>query len=231
MKYKILIIEDDIDIGTLLKEYLDKYNLDARIVKDFDNVMTDFEEYEPNIVLLDINLPKFDGFYWCKKIRQKSNIPIIFISARDSGMDQIMALESGADDYITKPFDVGVVIAKIKSCIRRAFGDYASKAKEEIVEVSLLKFYPERLEVEFEGKSLVLTKREGILLEYLIKKYPKVVNRDFLLEKIWDDIDFVEENTLSVNISRIRKRLQSLGIKNGIETIRGVGYRLNKTWE
>ncbi|WP_294352688.1 response regulator transcription factor [uncultured Clostridium sp.] len=231
MKYKILIIEDDIDIGTLLKEYLDKYNLDARIVKDFDNVMTDFEEYEPNIVLLDINLPKFDGFYWCKKIRQKSNIPIIFISARDSGMDQIMALESGADDYITKPFDVGVVIAKIKSCIRRAFGDYASKAKEEIVEVSLLKFYPERLEIEFKGKSLVLTKREGILLEYLMKKYPKVVNRDFLLEKIWDDIDFVEENTLSVNISRIRKRLQSLGIKNGIETIRGVGYRLNKTWE
>lgn len=231
MKYKILIIEDDVDIGTLLKEYLDKYNLDARIVKDFDNVMTDFEEYEPNIVLLDINLPKFDGFYWCKKIRQKSNIPIIFISARDSGMDQIMALESGADDYITKPFDVGVVIAKIKSCIRRAFGDYASKAKEEIVEVSLLKFYPERLEIEFKGKSLVLTKREGILLEYLMKKYPKVVNRDFLLEKIWDDIDFVEENTLSVNISRIRKRLQSLGIKNGIETIRGVGYRLNKTWE
>ena len=231
MKYKILIIEDDIDIGTLLKEYLDKYNLDARIVKDFDNVMTDFEEYEPNIVLLDINLPKFDGFYWCKKIRQKSNIPIIFISARDSGMDQSMALESGADDYITKPFDVGVVIAKIKSCIRRAFGDYASKAKEEIVEVSLLKFYPERLEVEFKGKSLVLTKREGILLEYLMKKYPKVVNRDFLLEKIWDDIDFVEENTLSVNISRIRKRLQSLGIENGIETIRGVGYRLNKTWE
>ena len=231
MKYKILIIEDDIDIGTLLKEYLDKYNLDARIVKDFDNVMTDFEEYEPNIVLLDINLPKFDGFYWCKKIRQKSNIPIIFISARDSGMDQIMALESGADDYITKPFDVGVVIAKIKSCIRRAFGDYASKAKEEIVEVSLLKFYPERLEVEFKGKSLVLTKREGILLEYLMKKYPKVVNRDFLLEKIWDDIDFVEENTISVNISRIRKRLQSLGIENGIETIRGVGYRLNKTWE
>ena len=231
MKYKILIIEDDVDIGTLLKEYLDKYNLDARIVKDFDNVMTDFEEYEPNIVLLDINLPKFDGFYWCKKIRQKSNIPIIFISARDSGMDQIMALESGADDYITKPFDVGVVIAKIKSCIRRAFGDYASKAKEEIVEVSLLKFYPERLEIEFKGKSLVLTKREGILLEYLMKKYPKVVNRDFLLEKIWDDIDFVEENTLSVNISRIRKRLQSLGIENGIETIRGVGYRLNKTWE
>ena len=146
-------------------------------------------------------------------------------------MDQIMALESGADDYITKPFDVGVVIAKIKSCIRRAFGDYASKAKEEIVEVSLLKFYPERLEIEFKGKSLVLTKREGILLEYLMKKYPKVVNRDFLLEKIWDDIDFVEENTLSVNISRIRKRLQSLGIKNGIETIRGAGYRLNKTWE
>lgn len=230
MKYKIYIVEDDLSISNLLQEYINKYGYEARTVENFGDIMIGFEEYKPDIVLLDVNLPQYDGFYWCKKIRTQSNVPIIFISAREGGMDQIMALESGADDYITKPFDIDVVIAKINSHIRRAFGDYAVKVKEDIIEIDNLKFYPERLEIQFNNKNAIITKREGILLEYLMRKYPKVVSRDFLLEKIWDDIDFVEENTLSVNISRIRKRLQSLGIVNGVETIRGVGYRLNKTW-
>jgi len=230
MKNKIYIIEDDLSIRALLQEYIFKYGFEVSVIEDFDKIMIGFNEHRPDLVLLDVNLPKFDGFYWCRKIRQESNIPIIFISARDSGMDQVMALESGADDYITKPFHFDVVIAKIRSHIRRAFGDYAPKVEEKIVEVDSLKFYPERLEIEFNNEKLIITKREGILLEYLMEKYPKVISRDFLLEKIWDDIEFVEENTLSVNISRIRKRLQSLGIDNGIETIRGAGYRLNKTW-
>lgn len=230
MKYKIYIVEDDLAISNLLQEYISKYGFEVRLAENFEDIMINFNEYNPDIVLLDINLPKFDGFYWCKKIRQQSNIPIVFISSRDSGMDQVMALDSGADDYVIKPFDVDVVIAKIKSHIRRAFGEYAPKIQEEIIEIDNLKFYLERLEIEFNDENLIITKREGILLKYLMKKYPKVVSRDFLLEKIWDDIDFVEENTLSVNISRIRKRLQSLGIENGIETIRGAGYRLNKTW-
>lgn len=230
MEYKIYIVEDDLSISNILKEYIVKYGFEAKTAENFENIIRDFEEYKPDLVLLDVNLPKFDGFYWCRKIRQQSKVPIIFISARDSGMDQVMALDSGADDYITKPFYYEVVIAKIKSHIRRAFGDYAPSIQEKIVEVDNLKFYPERWEVEFNDKKVILTKREGILLEYLMKKYPKVVSRDFLLEKIWDDIEFVEENTLSVNISRIRKRLQLLGIDNGIETIRGAGYKLNKTW-
>ena len=230
MKYKIYIVEDDLLISTLLQEHIDKYGFEARIANNFDDIMVGFNEFNPNLVLLDVNLPKFDGFYWCRKIRQQSKIPIIFISARDSGMDQVMALESGADDYITKPFYYDVVIAKIKSQIRRAFGDYATKSEERIVEVDGLKFYLERSEVEFKNEKLIITKREGILLECLMSKYPKVVGRDLLLEKIWDDLEFVEENTLSVNISRVRKRLQALGIDKGIETIRGSGYRLNKTW-
>lgn len=231
MKYKIYIVEDDLSISTLLQEYIDKYGFEARAADNFEDIMIGFDEFNPNLVLLDVNLPKFDGFYWCRKIRQQSKIPIIFISARDSGMDQVMALESGADDYITKPFYYDVAIAKIKSQIRRAFGDYAARSEERIVEIDGLKFYPERSEIEFKDKKLIITKREGILLECLMNKYPKVVGRDLLLEKIWDDLEFVEENTLSVNISRVRKRLQSLGIDNGIETIRGSGYRLNKTWE
>jgi DNA-binding response OmpR family regulator len=230
MKYKIYIVEDDLSISTLLQEYINKYGFEARVAEDFEDVMKGFSEFNPDLVLLDVNLPKYDGFYWCRKIRQQSKIPIIFISARDSGMDQVMGIESGADDYITKPFYYEVVLAKIKSQIRRAFGDYTVKEEERIVEFEGLKFYPERSEVEFKGEKLIITKREGILLECLMKKYPKVANRDLLLEKIWDDLEFVEENTLSVNISRVRKRLQVLGIENGIETIRGTGYRLNKTW-
>ncbi|MCC3868131.1 response regulator transcription factor [Terrisporobacter mayombei] len=226
----IYILEDDISISTLLKDYMERYGFEAVIVENFNNIMEEFDEISPSIVLLDVNLPKFDGFYWCTKIRQKSNIPIIFISARDSGMDQIRALESGADDYITKPFYYDVVIAKIKGYIRRAYGEYSSKLDERIVELDGLKFYPERLELKYKNKDLVITKKEGILLECLIKKYPKVVSRDYLLEKIWDDIEFVEENTLNVNVSRIRKRLYDLGIEDGVQTVRGVGYKLNKTW-
>ncbi|GAA0754506.1 response regulator transcription factor [Clostridium sartagoforme] len=230
MSYKIYIIEDDSSLGFLLKEYISKYQFDVKIVKNFENIMSEFNEFKPNLVLLDVNLPKFDGFYWCRRIRQESKIPIIFISARDSGMDQVMALENGGDDYITKPFYYEVVMAKIKSHLRRAFGDYAPHMEERIVELDGLIFYPERLEIKFNDRKVIITKKEGILLEYLIKKYPKVVARDFLLEKIWDDIEFVEENTLNVNISRIRKKLQDIGICNGIETVRSVGYRLNKTW-
>lgn len=230
MKYKIYIVEDDSSISNLLQQYINKYGFEAKIAENFDDIMIDFNEYNPDVVLLDVNLPKFDGFYWCRKIRQQSKNPIIFISARDSGMDQVMALESGADDYITKPFYYEVAIAKIKSQIRRAFGDYAAKGEEKIVELEGLKFYKERSEIEFNGENLIITKREGILLECLMKRYPKVVSRDLLLKKIWDDLEFVEENTLSVNISRVRKRLHSLGIDSGIETIRGTGYRFNKTW-
>lgn len=230
MSYKIYVVEDDKSISLLLKDYITKYGFEVKVAEDFEDIMSEFNDFNPDLLLLDVNLPRYDGFYWCRKIRQQSKVPIIFISARDSGMDQVMALESGADDYITKPFYYEVIMAKIKSHIRRAFGDYAPKINERIVELEGLKFYPERSELEFNDERLIITKKEGILLEYLMKKYPKVVNRDFLLEKIWDNIDFVEENTLNVNVSRIRKRLQELGIDNGVETVRGIGYRLNKTW-
>ena len=230
MNNRIYIIEDDISISTLLKNYIDRYGFEGVIATNFNDIMEEFDKCMPSLILLDINLPKFDGFYWCTKIRQKSNIPIIFISARESGMDQIRALESGGDDYITKPFEYEVVIAKIKSHLRRCYGEYAPKLNERIVELDGLKFYPERLEVKFEDKNIIITKKEGILLECLIKKYPKVVSREYLLEKIWDDIEFVEENTLNVNVSRIRKRLNDLGIEDAVSTVRGIGYKLNKNW-
>lgn len=161
MSYKIYIIEDDSSLGFLLKEYISKYQFDVKIVENFENIMNEFNEFKPNLVLLDVNLPKFDGFYWCRRIRQESKIPIIFISARDSGMDQVMALENGADDYITKPFYYEVVMAKIKSHLRRAFGDYAPNMEERIVELDGLIFYPERLEIKFNDKKVIITKKKG----------------------------------------------------------------------
>lgn len=230
MSYKVYIVEDDISISTLLKDYIEKYGFEVIVEENFDDIMITFESFKPHLVLLDVNLPKFDGFYWCRCIRQQSNLPIIFISARDGNVDQIRALESGADDYITKPFYYDVVMAKIKSNIRRVYGEYSTKIDERIMELDGLKFYPERLELELHGKNLIITKKEGILIECLIKRYPKVVSRDYLLEKIWDDIEFVEENTLNVNVSRIRKRFEELGIDNAVQTIRGLGYKLNKNW-
>lgn len=230
MSYKVYIVEDDISISTLLKDYIEKYGFEVIVEENFDNIMITFESFKPDLVLLDVNLPKFDGFYWCRCIRQQSNLPIIFISARDGSVDQIRALESGADDYITKPFYYDVVMAKIKSHIRRVYGEYSPKIDERIVELDGLRFYPERLELELHGKNLIITKKEGILIECLIKRYPKVVSRDYLLEKIWDDIEFVEENTLNVNVSRIRKRFEELGIDNAVQTVRGLGYKLNKNW-
>ncbi|HBG2039830.1 TPA: response regulator transcription factor, partial [Clostridioides difficile] len=228
--YKVYIVEDDISISTLLKDYIEKYGFEVIVEENFDDIMITFESFKPHLVLLDVNLPKFDGFYWCRCIRQQSNLPIIFISARDGNVDQIRALESGADDYITKPFYYDVVMAKIKSHIRRVYGEYSPKIDERIVELDGLKFYPERLELELNGENLIITKKEGILIECLIKRYPKVVSRDYLLEKIWDDIEFVEENTLNVNVSRIRKRFEELGIDNAVQTVRGLGYKLNKNW-
>ncbi|KZL88537.1 response regulator transcription factor [Clostridium magnum] len=230
MKYKIYIVEDDISISSLLKDYIEKYDFTVKLTKNFDSIMEEFNFFKPDLVLMDVNLPKFDGFYWCRRIRELSIVPIIFISARESGMDQVMALENGADDYITKPFYSEVVLAKIKSHIRRAFGNYAVNTDERVVELDDLKFYPERLELKFKEKTLVITKKEGILLECLMKSYPRVVSRDYLLEKIWDDTAFVEENTLNVNVTRLRKRLQEFNIGNEIEAIRGVGYKLNKNW-
>ncbi|WP_186429341.1 response regulator transcription factor [Clostridium sp. BSD9I1] len=229
MEYKIYIVEDDLSIGSLLRDYIEKYGFTVKLSKDFGGIMEEFASFKPDLVLMDVNLPKFDGFYWCRKIRETSIVPIIFISARESGMDQVMALENGADDYITKPFYSEVVLAKIKSHIRRAYGNYASNTEERVVELGDLKLYPERLELQFKDKTLIITKKEGILLECLIKRYPRVVSRDYLLEKMWDDTAFVEENTLNVNVTRLRRRLQEFDIENGIETVRGVGYKLNET--
>lgn len=145
-------------------------------------------------------------------------------------MDQVMALEHGGDDYITKPFHPEVVLAKINSLLRRAYGEYAVTNRERIIDKNGLRLYPERLELHFQQEKVSLTKKEADILEVLMTRHPLVAGREVLLEKLWDDDTFVDENTLNVNMTRTRNKLKELGIKNAIETVRGVGYRFNITW-
>lgn len=229
--HTILIVEDDVKIAFMLKEHIEKYEYRAHIAEQFDDIKKEFIKYHPHLVLLDINLPRFDGFYWCRQIRTISLCPIIFISARSHEMNQIMAIENGGDDYITKPFNLDLVMAKIKSLLRRTYGPYAALAQPHVYEVSGLYFLYDQHMVQWKDKTIELTKKEFILLERLAKKVEKIVSREELLESLWDDAEFVDDNTLSVNITRVRKKLQQIGIEQAIETVRGVGYKLIKTWE
>lgn len=230
--YRIFLVEDDDKISTLLKDFLQKYGYDVVTAQDFSRVKEEFSAIQPDLVLLDINLPRYDGFYWCRQIRTVSNAPIIFISARAGEMDQVMAIENGGDDYITKPFHFEVVLAKVKSVLRRTYGEYAlqSASVRDVYDVAGLYLYRDQHAVEWKGKRLELSKKEFLLLDCLARKVNQIVSREELLDALWDDRDFVDDNTLSVNVTRVRRRLEQLGIDDAIETKRGEGYRLVQNW-
>ncbi|GAA4876000.1 response regulator transcription factor [Paenibacillus vulneris] len=225
--YTIYIVEDDAKLSGLLRSYVIKYGFEAKETDNFDNVLEGFKASGAHLVLLDVNLPKYDGFYWCRQIRAHSHCPIVFISARESQMDQVMALENGADDYITKPFHYEVVLAKIRSHLRRAYGSYSAAQGERTVEAGGLVLYPERFVVMREQSSAELTQKEAVLLEALMAKAGRVVSRDRLLDLMWEGHHFIDDNTLNVYITRVRKKLKELGLSDCLETVRGAGYRLS----
>ncbi|EJQ97272.1 hypothetical protein II5_06002 [Bacillus cereus MSX-A1] len=228
--YKIMIVENDRASAELLQIHINKFGYEGVITTDFERILDVFEEIEPDLILLDINLPKFDGFYWCRQIRNISTCPIIFISACSGGMAHVMALDQGADDYITKPLHYEVVMAKIRCQFRRLYGECALRIIERRIEQSGLILYPERMELRMHNITSSLTKNEAILMELLLQYYPKVVSRKRILEALWGDRKYIEENTLSVNITRIRKKLKEMGINYTVETVRSAGYRLKITW-
>lgn len=228
--YKILVVEDDEKIVRLIRDKLERYDYTVVTVEDYSNIKSEFIEENPHLVLLDINLPNYDGFFWCREIRSISNVPIIFISARFSDMDQVMAIDNGGDDYIIKPFSFDLLLAKIKGVIRRTYGEYAENNSKDIYEVDGVYLYKTQNTVEWENKKIELSKKEFALLYILISNLNDIVSRETLLEELWDDMDFVDDNTLSVNIARLRKRLEDIGIYNVIQTKRGQGYSMVKTW-
>lgn len=222
---RIYIIEDDYKIASLLAETLKKYQYEVEIVKNFDDIIEECLAFSPHLILLDINLPSYDGYYWCRQLRQYTKCPIIFISARSGEMDQVFALENGGDDFITKPFNYEIVLAKIKSHLRRSYGEYSTRQEERTVQLGQLTLYLERMEMHVRNLEIPLQKKECAILNLLMRESPKVVSREKLLEELWDDQAFVDENTLNVNMTRVRKKLAEYGVQSVIETVRGAGYR------
>ncbi|CAJ1183246.1 two-component system, response regulator [Companilactobacillus paralimentarius DSM 13238 = JCM 10415] len=219
---KIMIIEDDQSISKLISENLAKWQINSYITKDFNNIIDQFNEYKPDLVLLDINLPVYDGYYWNQEIRKISKIPIIIISSRNSNMDQIMAMNMGADDFVEKPFSVDILVAKINALLRRTY-DF-TKNTSDVIEHNGLKLNLSSGSVEIDDNKIDLSKNEYKLLQRLLKDQGKIVTREQLLNFMWDDERFVDDNTLTVNINRLRSKIEKYGLKNYIVTKVGQGY-------
>lgn len=224
--YRVMLVEDDPKIARILTEELERYGMTVTAVDDFARVKEAFCSCEPDLVLLDINLPRYDGYYWCRQIRALSKVPIIFISARDQDVDQVRALESGGDDYISKPFSLELAIAKISSMLRRTYGEYAVHKHLDVLRVGDIVINRNDSTVSRGGIQVELTGKELDLLWTLAQRNGDIVSREELLEVLWDDESFVDDNTLTVNVSRLRRRLEELGLGGAVETRRGQGYRL-----
>lgn len=223
--YKLMLIEDDYHLSKLICEYLERYDYEVYTPTNFMNIIEEFNEIKPDLVLLDINLPYFDGFYVSRTIRKHSNVPIIIISARNQDVDQILAIELGADDYITKPFTFELLQSKIKATIRRIYGEYSSSITNE-TRIGKLCIDADTLNLTYKNEIIELSKNEYKLLKKLMEHYGKFVAREELIEEVWDSVSFVDDNTLTVNISRIKQMLNKIGLKDAIKNKRGVGYML-----
>ncbi len=222
MKEKIFIIEDEEKIRRELGTFLNRYGYDIVTSDNFENIVEEALESEPNLILLDINLPYYDGYYICREIRKTSSVPIIVVTSRDSDMDELMSMNLGADDFITKPYNTEILLARIASIIRRT---YRSNDME-IFACRGLKYNLSTSEIEFDDKKQELTKNESKILYTLIKSKEKIVSRDELMKCLWQSDEFVDDNTLTVNINRLRKKLDEIGAVDYLQTKRGQGYIL-----
>ncbi|PTI70930.1 response regulator transcription factor [Staphylococcus succinus] len=224
----ILLVEDDMSLFKELCEELEQWDFQVNGIDDFNDVLTQFKEVNPAIVIMDVKLPKYDGFYWTRKIREISNTPILFLSSRDNPMDQVMSMELGADDYVQKPFNTSVLIAKLQAVYRRVY-------QFSIEEKRVLSWLEATLDlskdsITKEDKVIYLSKTEMIILEMLVKKQGEIVTRDTLITALWDDEAFVSDNTLTVNVNRLRKKLADIDMKDAIETKIGKGYMAHDTF-
>lgn len=219
----ILIVEDDPHIRDLLGKELEKWDFKVTKVEDFNQTIEIFQREQPHLVLMDIQLPVYDGYYFTKEIRKRSEIPIIFISSKTDHMTQIMAIEMGADDFITKPFDLSFAVSKIKALLRRTY-TYALDDWE----VGQLKYDEHKLELTYNEQTIPLTKIENMLIHALLTHKNDFVSRNALMDMCWQGDDFIDDNTLFVNISRLRKKLAGIGLENVIETKKNIGYRFNE---
>ena len=219
--YKILIIEDDLAMAQAVQREMKAWGNEAEYLEDFRNVLARFAEYDPHLVLMDITLPFYNGYHWCSEIRKISSVPVIFISSAADNMNIIMAMNMGGDDFIAKPFDLSVLTAKVQAVLRRT---YDMSGRVPILEHrgAMLNLYDTTL--TYEGEKVDLTKNEFRILQVLFERAGKIVSRDEIIARLWDSDEFIDDNTLTVNVARLRKKLESAGMKDVIRTKNGIGY-------
>lgn len=221
MKYKVLIVEDDRVIQEQLCAYLNSFGYDARAVEDFSNVTAQFAKIQPQLVLMDISLPFYNGYYWCGEIRKISKVPVIFVSSAADNMNVVMAVNYGADDFIAKPFDLNILTAKMQAVLRRAY-DFSGQSG--LLEHRGAVLNLDNSTVNYNGNIAELTKNEFRILQMLLENKGKIVKRDALMARLWENDSFVDDNTLTVNVTRLRKKLEQAGLYDFISTKKGMGY-------
>lgn len=220
--YKIYVVEDDAMLADEICRLLMKWGYEVWVAQSFDNILEEFLAIKPQVVLMDINIPCCDGFYWCKRIRDVSAVPIIYISSRDSSMDVIMAMNNGGDDYLTKPFDNAVLVAKLQAVIRRAY-EYSIQ-QPHVLHHQGLTLDVGKATAVYNQHKCELTKNELKILKLLMENQGKIVSREALMRSLWDDEIYVNDNTLTVNVNRLRLKLEELGLQSFITTKKGMGY-------
>ena len=219
--YRILIVEDDSTIAEALKRHLEGWDYETVIAEDFKNIMAEFTRVEPDLVLLDIGLPFYNGFYWCSQIRQVSDVPIIFISSASDNMNIVMAMNMGGDEFIEKPFDLHVVTAKVQALLRRA---YSYRGSASLMEYRGCILNLADATVTYQNRKTDLTKNEFKIFQCLLENAGKIVTRDEIIARLWESDAFIDENTLTVNVARLRKKLAQIGLEEAVVTKKGIGY-------
>ncbi len=219
--YRILIVEDDEVIAGLIREKLDECGYEVICAEDLRHVAETVARIQPHLVLLDVMLPYYNGFYWCTAIRSFSKVPIIFVSSASDNMNIVIAMDMGGDDFIAKPFDMNVLIAKIRAVIRRT---YTLQGQMNALECNGAVLNLSDATLVYSGQRIELTKNDFRILELLMERTGKVVARDEIMQKLWEDESFVDDNTLTVNITRLRRKLEDAGLKDFIKTKKGIGY-------
>ena len=219
--YKILIVEDDETIAGGLKTHLEKWNYQTECMTDFKDVMGKFLEFEPQLVLLDIVLPFFNGFHWCQEIRKISKVPIIFLSSVNDNLNIVMAMNMGGDEFIEKPFDLNVVTAKVQAVLRRT---YEFRGTADVMEWNGAILNLADATVLYQDQKLELSKNEFKILQILLENTGKIVSRESIMTRLWDSNEFIDDNTLTVNVARLRKKMEQIGLGGKIITKKGIGY-------
>ncbi|WP_168123815.1 response regulator transcription factor [Paenibacillus sp. HB172176] len=221
--FRIMIIEDDEKIRRIVSNTLSKWKYEVVETKEFDHILEQFHADQPQLVIMDVNLPVFDGFYWCQQIRAVSKVPILFLSSRNQNMDVIMAINMGADDYVQKPFDLDVLTAKVSALLRR---NYTYQDESLQLAHGELRLHLANSSIQVGEQSAELSRNEFIILQTMLRKQGKIVSRDELMQMLWNDEQFVDDNTLTVNVNRLRRKIAQLGLEEFISTRKGMGYMI-----